>query len=101
MSDGVIVVRATIANTGERDGAEVVQAYAELPDPEAPERLVGFARTEVSAGASTEVEIVVPVERLATRDPEAHAWQPARGVHRFRIARNAVDPGAITVEVDL
>ncbi len=43
------VVRGAVRNPGERDGADVVQVYAELPDPDAPPRLVGFARVEVRA----------------------------------------------------
>ena len=91
----------TVRNTGDRDGADVVQVYAELPEPDAPPRLVGFARVEVPAGGTATVEIAVPVARLATRDPDAHAWQPAAGSHRFVIARHATDPDAITVEADL
>jgi len=98
---GAIVVRGDVRNTGERDGADVVQVYADLPDPEAPGRLVGFTRVEVAAGVSTEFEIAVPVDRLATRDPEHHRWLPARGPHRMLVARYAGDPAAGAVAVDL
>ena len=46
-------VRGAVRNTGDRDGADVVQVYAELPDPDARRRLVGFARVEVGAGGET------------------------------------------------
>jgi len=101
LADGVVTVRATVANTGPRDGADVVQVYAELPDPEAPPRLVGFARVEVPAGGSAEAVVEVPVSRLATRDPDQHAWRPARGAHRFLVARHAGDPGAAVIDLDL
>ena len=96
-----MTVRATVRNTGERDGADVVQVYAELPDPEAPPRLVGFARVEVPAAGSADVVVEVPVDRLATRDPERHAWRPADGRHRFVVARFAGDPDATVIELDL
>lgn len=95
----VLRVAATVRNTGERDAADVVQVYAELPDPGAPARLVGFARVEVAAGAAAPVELAVPLDRLATRDPEAHAWRAAAGEHRILVARHAADPDATAVSV--
>ena len=79
----------------------MVQVYAELPDGDAPDRLVGFARLEVPAGGSAPFEVVVPTGRLATRDPSAHAWRPATGRHRLTVARHAADPGGLTVDVEL
>jgi len=101
LADDVVTVGVTVRNTGSRPGADVVQVYAELPDPGAPPRLVGFARIEVSAGGQAMAEIAVPVERLASRDPDTHSWARARGGHRFVIARHVDDPGAIIVAVDL
>jgi beta-glucosidase len=98
---GVVTARGAVRNTGERDGADVVQVYAERPDVDAPPRLVGFARTEVTAGAQAAFEISVPVDRLATRDPQSRTWRPAAGPHRFVVARFAGDPAATTVELEL
>ena len=101
LADGTVTVRATVHNTGTRDGADVVQVYAELPDPDAPPRLVGFARVEVAAGGSADVQVDIPVDRLATRDPERHAWRPAEGRHRFVVGRHAGDPDAALLDLDL
>jgi beta-glucosidase len=90
-----------VRNSGDRDGADVVQVYAALPGADAPERLVGFARVEVAAGASSPFSIRIPVARLATRDPDAHAWRPARGSHTVTVARHADDPAAVAVDVRL
>lgn len=98
---GAIVVSGSVRNTGDRDGADVVQVYGRLPDPEAPERLVGFARVEVPAGGSTPFRIDVPLDRLATRDPAAHRWVAPSGVHELTVARHADDPDAATRSVDL
>ena len=97
-----ITVTGQLRNTGDRDGADVVQVYAELPDPDAPARLVGFARLEVPAGGSAAFEIDVRVDRLATRDAVARAWRPATGEHRIVVARFAGDPDArmLTVAVN-
>jgi beta-glucosidase len=96
-----VVATGTVRNTGDRDGADVVQLYAELPDPDAPDRLVGFARVEVAAGGATPFRVAVPLDRLATRDPSAHAWRPAAGAHRFTVARHAGDPGGQVGTVEL
>ena len=96
-----VVVTGSVVNTGDRDGADVVQVYAELPDADAPPRLVGFTRVEVAAGGSVPFRVVVTLDRLATRDAERHAWAPAAGTHRFTVARYAGDPAATTVEVVL
>lgn len=96
-----IVVCGTVLNTGDRDGADVVQVYAELPDADAPNRLIGFARVGVPARRHQPFEIRVPTERLATRDGVAHAWRPAAGRHVITVARHAADPDARTVHIDL
>jgi beta-glucosidase len=96
-----IVVHGSLRNTGTRDGADVVQVYAELPDPDAPARLVGFARVEVAAGGTAAFEVVVPRDRLATRDPDAKVWRPAAGRHTIIVARFAGDPAASSTSIDL
>jgi beta-glucosidase len=101
VADGGVEVRATVTNTGARDGADVVQVYAALPDPAAPPRLVGFGRVEVLAGTAAEVAITVPRSRFETRDPDAHRWLPASGPHRITVGRHAGDPAATTVAIDL
>ncbi|MGB8858309.1 MAG: glycoside hydrolase family 3 C-terminal domain-containing protein [Ilumatobacteraceae bacterium] len=100
-ADGAITVRGEVRNLGHRDGADVVQAYAELPEADAPPRLVGFTRVEVLAGSTTEFEIVIDADRLAIRNPELHEWTPAAGRHLLTIARHATDPDGVTLEVDL
>jgi beta-glucosidase len=90
--DGAIDVTATVRNTGDRDGADVVQVYAELPDPDAPPRLVGFQRVAVAAGGETTAAIRIPLARLETRDGARHAWRPPAGQYRVTVARHAGDP---------
>jgi beta-glucosidase len=96
-----VVVRGIVRNTGDRDGTDVVQVYAELPGPDAPARLVHFARVDVTAGSASPFEVAVGLDRLATRDPERRAWQPATGCHRIIIGRFAGDPASVTAELDL
>jgi beta-glucosidase len=96
-----VEVRGRVRNTGDREGADVVQVYADLPDPDRPPRLVGFSRLEVPAAGEREFEMTVPLEHLAIRDPATKRWAPARNRHRFAVARYAGDPEAFFFDVDL
>ncbi len=62
------VYRATarVSNTGERSGAEVLQAYVSLPAsanavgaPQPPKRLVGFAKAELAPGTTRALSIII------------------------------------------
>ncbi len=101
LDDSGISVTGTVRNIGDHDGADVVQVYAELPERDAPGRLVGFVRIDVAAGGADRFEIVVPLARLATRDPIAKVWQPPMGAHRIIIGRFAGDPEAATFDLTL
>jgi beta-glucosidase len=101
LDGSTIMVRGAVRNSGDRDGADVVQVYAELPDAGAPARLIGFIRVDVAPGAQTSFEVVIPVERLATRDSAHKAWRPPAGRHQIVTGRFAGDPRARIVALDL
>src|SRR5262249_28819662 len=88
-------VRCMVANTGSRDGTDVVQVYGGLPGSayERPAwRLLGFARVDVPAGATRAIEIGVSLRTLAVR--ERGAWVIERGRYAIAVARYAGDPNA-------
>ncbi len=59
----------TVTNTGDRDGDEVVQLYAESNEKGIlPRKLVGFHRIHLSAGDSAEVTFDLPASALRTYD---------------------------------
>ncbi|MFC4854587.1 beta-glucosidase family protein [Actinophytocola glycyrrhizae] len=65
---GGLTAAVTVTNTGDRDGAEVVQLY--LHDPVAQvtrpvQKLLGFAKVWLAPGESRRVEFVVPPEATA------------------------------------
>ena len=72
-----ITVRATVTNTGDVAGAEVVQVYVGLPGElgRPPKRLVGFAKSKLEPGASQQVEIIV--DPAATNHPLS-VWSDAK-----------------------
>ncbi|WP_299520743.1 glycoside hydrolase family 3 C-terminal domain-containing protein [uncultured Serinicoccus sp.] len=77
-----LVVTATVTNTGARDGAEVVQAYLQIPsENQPPKRLVGFAKVTVAPGSSEQVEIII--DPAATHKPFS-VWDYATGTFQIR-----------------
>jgi beta-glucosidase len=73
-----VVARATVTNTGPRDGDEVVQFYVgfEHSAVERPRKLLrGFQRARVAAGGSTAIEIRCPIASLRWYNPERKAWE--------------------------
>jgi beta-glucosidase-like glycosyl hydrolase len=86
-------VSATVANTGERPGRDLVQVFARRRGAHRPFRLVGFGRVDLAAGQHGQVTIPVRWDALAERDTEAHTMVVRPGVYELRVARHAGDPG--------
>ncbi|GAB3274608.1 beta-glucosidase family protein [Kineosporia babensis] len=64
-----VEVSATVTNTGERAGAEVVQVYLSFPEEaqQPPRRLVGFQKVTVEPGTTQTVSIIIDPD--ATNHP--------------------------------
>jgi beta-glucosidase len=99
---GDLVVRSQVTNTGSRDGADVVQVYAGRPaDTSRPaRRLVGFARVDVAAGATADVELRIPWSRLAVREAASHSWVLPAGTYVLTVGRHSADLDAVDLVVD-
>ncbi len=70
-------VSLDVANTGARDGDEVVQLYARVtgsPVERPAKKLVGFLRVTVPAGQTQRVTIPIRGRDLAYWDAARHAW---------------------------
>lgn len=100
---GDVEVRVTVANTGSRDGREVVQVYSSLPGSsvQRPVReLKGFASVALAAGESREV--VIPVRRadLAYWDIRVEGWVVEGGDYVLEVGASSRDIRAtVTVPV--
>jgi beta-glucosidase len=86
-TDGALTVSVRVRNTGDRDGAEVVQLYlhdvvAEVTRPAL--QLAGFARVPLAAGAAATVEFSLHADRTSFTG---------------RDLRRVVEPGEIEVHV--
>ena len=70
-------VSATVANTGPRDGATVLQLYLGLPGENTSRplrQLCGFRRVEMKAGSTSNVVIPLSQEELRYWDSEKGQW---------------------------
>jgi beta-glucosidase len=91
---GKAVISATVTNTGDHDGAQVVQAYM-APSPvisekgrdSAPRSLVGFSKAHVAKGKSKTVEIVLNADAVSWFDVEGQGGHGAGG--KWRVDKGA------------
>jgi beta-xylosidase len=84
---GGVELTVTVRNTGDRDGAEVVQLYAADPVASVTRpvtQLIGFARVGLAAGDSAEVAFMVHSDRLSFTG---------------RTLERIVEPGEITFRI--
>jgi beta-glucosidase len=90
-------VSCRVSNAGSRDAVEVVQVYAHeverdsLERDDAEQRLVGFAKVRVPAGASREVVIDLDPHAYRTWDVENSVWRQRDTLHELRIGRSSRD----------
>ena len=83
----VIRAEVEVANTGDRDGKEVVQLYVRdlVSSVATPvQQLKAFKKVEIPAGASTRVQLEVPVEELSLINAQM---------------QRVVEPGAFEIQV--
>lgn len=91
---GEVVVTATVTNTGEIAGKEVVQVYFSAPDSEELEKpyqeLAGFAKTkELQPGESEEVTIRFGTSDLSSYSEAAAAYVADPGQYLFRVGNSS------------
>jgi beta-glucosidase len=90
----------TLANTGARDGATVVQVYGGLPTSsvDRPERrLIGFARVEVPAATTVEVDVDLDLRQLDVR--RHRDWVTEGGDYTITAGLHSLDPHAATAHL--
>lgn len=98
-----IKLTATLANTGNRSGAEVVQVYVGKPDSKvarAAKELKAFGKYRLDAGQSATISIDLPAERLAYFDEGSQQWTVEPGAYDIMVGTTS-DNIADTLRVDI
>ena len=88
-------VAADITNTGEREGAEVVQLYVSFPgsaiDHRPTRKLVGFERVLLKPGETRRVSIPLPYEQLAYFNETTHTFEVEKGEVTVHLSSSSAD----------
>ena len=87
-------VTLQLANTGEREGAEVVQAYVRPLKPPVvrPEKeLKAFARVSLKPGETQTVTLTLGPRAFAYYDPDAKGWRVAKGRYELLVGSSSRD----------
>lgn len=87
-------VTFTLANTGERDGAEVVQMYVGLPNAIVfrPEKeLKGFAKVFLKAGERREVRLNFDDKTFRYWNVKTHHWETEMGTYHIMLGASVMD----------
>lgn len=89
-----LTVSVDVENTGDRDGAEVVQLYVNDPISTVTkpvQELKAFKRVFVKAGETATVEMTLPVSDLAYYNIMLHQWVTEPGKYILRLGASSRD----------
>ncbi|EKG12062.1 Glycoside hydrolase family 3 [Macrophomina phaseolina MS6] len=91
--DVVATAETSIANTGERDGAEAAQLYVKFPAAAGQplRQLRGFEKVHLAKGAEQKVKFELRRRDLSYWDVEAQNWAVARGTYEFFVGASSRD----------
>jgi len=87
-------VEVDVANTGEREGQEVVQAYVSALDsvvPRSPKELKAFAKVALAPGETRRVTLELEPNAFAYWDVDAGRWRIDPGAYDILVGRSAGD----------
>ncbi|BGO91934.1 hypothetical protein NBRC10512_001113 [Rhodotorula toruloides] len=93
---GDFAVSFRVANTGERDGAEVAQVYISTPSDGSRitspvKELKAFRKVSLSAGESKEVVVDLSREAFSYWDESVVSWVAPAGAYRVLVATSAAE----------
>ncbi|MFT4114824.1 beta-glucosidase [Silvibacterium sp.] len=97
-----VTVSFDVKNTGQRDGDEIAQVYAELPASagEPPHRLVGWARLSIKAGETQKATVTIDRQMLSVFDTATHSWKLVPGTYTLYAGASSRDlPLKQTIEL--
>lgn len=89
-----VTVTVPVSNTGDRDGAEVVQVYTSFPDSQVtrpPRELKGFAKVALMAGETRDVTIRIRRDDLAYWDTRVDRWVVEGGAYTVSVGSSSRD----------
>lgn len=93
-ADGTMTITVDVKNTGDREGAEVVQLY--IADTEASidrpaKELKGFEKITLKPGEKKTVSFTIDAADLSYFDVESQAWKAEKGEFVAHIGTSSAD----------
>ena len=94
-------VRVSVTNTGDRDGAEVIQVYVRRPaDRQGPlKTLRAFQRVSLKAGETKHIELDFPRERFECWDTKTNTMRVIPGRYELMVGTSSLDRDLNTIMV--
>ncbi|MCO5724645.1 glycoside hydrolase family 3 C-terminal domain-containing protein [Robiginitalea marina] len=92
-----VYLSVEVANTGRRDGKEVVQVYSTARNSKVDrpaKELKGFRKVFVPAGETKRIAIAIPLGDLAYYNVARGAWEVEPGAYQFSIGTSSRDTQA-------
>jgi beta-glucosidase len=83
-------ISATVRNTGDRSGRDVIQVYVKAPG-EVDHRLAGYGTATVRPGESRTITIELDRHAYRRWSVQEGQWHVPRGTHQLRVGRSSVD----------
>lgn len=91
MGGKTLTLSFDVSNTGDRDGADVPQAYLTRAGDESTYRLIGFERVELKHGDRTHVVLKADPRLLGHFDEKERHWTVTAGTYQVELAHEAGD----------
>lgn len=93
-AEGKVTVTVPVTNTGDREGAEVVQLYvsdlkSSLPRP--VKELKGFKKVKLAPAETAEVTFEIDKSALSFFDPDKHEWVCEPGTFEALVGSSSAD----------
>ena len=91
---GALTARVEVANTGSRDGDEVVQVYARQVSPKLVrplKQLVALSRVPLAPGQKKTLTFSIPLQSLAYWDETSHQWALDAGAYEVMVGASSED----------
>lgn len=90
-----LLAKVTVQNTGNRDGADVIQIYCKMPDG-SPSRLCGYNKVFLKAGETQTVPVSLFAASLAHYIPSTHRWEIVPGFYEISVRQDALSNDRLT-----
>ena len=87
-------VSLTVTNTGDREGAEIVQVYVAKPDAKIfrpAQELKGFTKVQLAAGESKRVTVALDDKAFRYWNTMTNAWEVEGGSYEVRVGASCED----------